>query len=238
MMRIYEYSEDTITVYLDKKDDENNERLIYLIETLKEMKISGIVDFSLSYASLVIYYNQKEIDDLKIKRVLENIDSSYTSSLTQLKRIVEIPVCYDPEFGLDQHRYYKKGISHEDIISLHTEKEYLIYMVGFLPGFPYLNGVHNKLRLTRLSTPRTSLPEGSVGIAETQTGFYPTASPGGWNIIGRTPLKIGIDNNELHVPYQAGDYIKFVPISKKEFYNIQELIAEDNYKINTYERGV
>lgn len=238
-MRVLEFSEDTITVYIDGLSQlETNQKLVFILDTLKSKDLDGVIDYALSYHSLVVYYLPHIIDVNVIRDELIEAEKSYKSSVSNQKTIIEIPVCYDSEFGLDQKRFNDAGVDMEELIALHTEKEYLIHMIGFLPGFPYLDGVNERLKMHRLSTPRTKIPSGSVGIAGSQTGLYPTSSPGGWNIIGRTPLAIGIEENTLNVPYSVGDYIKFVPIDRTEFDEITSQINNKNYKINIYERGV
>ena len=132
-------------------------------------------------------------------------------------RLVTIPVCYGGDFGPDlpfvaQHA----GLTEEEVIALHAGREYQIYMLGFLPGFPYLGGLDERLFTPRLGTPRTAIPAGAVGIGGEQTGIYPIASPGGWQLIGRTPLKL-FDPASGTLPYAAGDRIRFTPITAAEF---------------------
>lgn len=238
-MEILEFSEDTITVYVNEASlEKNNRKLVYILYKMKSINLHGIIDSAISYNSLVIHYTPRLIDSIHIRKVLSNAEKSYSLNTSNTKRIVEIPVCYDAHFGLDHDKFYDRGLSKEDIISMHTEKEYLIYMIGFLPGFPFLNGVHEKLRIERLASPRVAIPKGSVGIAGEQTGIYPSASPGGWNIIGRTPLNLEIKNDNLDIPYGVGDYIKFVPISRDEFDEIEKLEFNNQYDCVSYERGV
>ena len=132
-------------------------------------------------------------------------------------RLVEIPVCYGGTFGPDlpfvaEHA----GLTEKEVIELHAGREYRIYMLGFLPGFPYLGGLDERLFTPRLAAPRTAIPAGSVGIGGEQTGVYPIASPGGWQLIGRTPLKL-FDPSAGRLPYAAGDRIRFCPITQDEF---------------------
>lgn len=238
-MKILEFSEDTITVYIDENSlEDNNSKLLFILGKIESTGLPGIVDYSLSYNSLVIYYEPESIETARIKEMLERIERTYSPKVIREKKIVEIPVCYDGEYGLDHYLFQEKGLSKEDIVALHTEPEYLIYMIGFLPGFPFLNGVHEKLKMERLSTPRTAIPKGSVGIAGSQTGLYPLVSPGGWNIIGRTPVTFNISDKNMNIPFAAGDYIKFTPIDRQEFEEIEKLIEDGAFKFVIHGRGV
>ena len=109
------------------------------------------------------------------------------------------------------------GLSSDEVIKIHTSTDYLIYMLGFLPGFPYLGGMDKSIECPRLDTPRTLIPEGAVGIGGKQTGIYPLASPGGWRLIGRTPVKVYDPSRSEPILYKAGDYIRFRPITAAEF---------------------
>lgn len=124
-------------------------------------------------------------------------------------------------------------ISQGEVIKIHTSMEYLIYMIGFTPGFPYLGGMNDKIATPRLQTPRTKIPVGSVGIAGNQTGIYPIESPGGWQLIGRTPVKLYDPYRKDPVLLNAGDYIKFVQIDEEEYENIEALEREGKYKVTT-----
>ena len=238
-MKIEEVSEDTMTIIFDNTvSEENSKKLISLLESLRAIQLEGITDYSVSYTKLMIYYDPMIIESSDIEEAIRKINADEYQTPLKKKRIIEIPVCYDDEFGLDLNRYYEEGLTIEQIQTLHTEREYYVYMIGFLPGFPYLNGVNDKLKMPRKETPRTRIPKGSVGIAGSQTGFYPTSSPGGWNIIGRTPLNIGIEDNTLNVPYRAGDYIKFKPINSATFDEIEKQVNQGTFNINIEERGV
>ena len=137
-------------------------------------------------------------------------------------RIVEIPVLYGGEFGPDievvaQHN----GLTVEEVIAIHAATDYPIYMIGFTPGFCYLGGLDRRIHAPRRKTPRTLLPGGSVGIAEAQTGMYPVDSPGGWQIIGRTPLRLFAPERENPFLYEAGDRIRFMPVTGEEYERIR-----------------
>lgn len=238
-MKIEEVSEDTMTIIFDNTvSEENSKKLISLLESLRAIQLEGVTDYSVSYTKLMIYYDPMIIGLSDIEEAIRKINAEELQTPLNKKKIIEIPVCYDDEFGLDLNRYYEAGLTIEQIQTLHTEREYYVYMIGFLPGFPYLNGVNDKLKMPRKETPRTRIPKGSVGIAGSQTGFYPTSSPGGWNIIGRTPINIGIENDGLNVPYRAGDYIKFKPINRTTFDEIEKQVNQGTFNLNIEERGV
>ena len=128
-------------------------------------------------------------------------------------------------------------MTQEEIISLHSKNDYLIYMLGFLPGFPYLGGMAEALATPRLSTPRTNIPAGSVGIGGSQTGIYPMDSPGGWRLIGKTPVKLYDPLRENPVLYEAGDFIRFLPITSKEYEEISKQEQDATYQIRIKEEG-
>ena len=151
------------------------------------------------------------------------------------KKIYEIPVCYGGEYGPDLEFVAKNAdISVEEVIKIHSSKDYLIYMLGFLPGFSYLGGLDEKIHTPRLANPRIKIPAGSVGIGGAQTGIYPLESPGGWQLIGKTPVKTYNPDRKVPILFEAGDYIRFVPISQEEFEKIEKEVNEDKYECVVY----
>jgi inhibitor of KinA len=178
------------------------------------------LDIIPAYASISIYYNVlTETEGFnEMSAVVEKIINTGTNKQHTQSRKLIIPVCYDLPFCLDGKTILKqKKISMETLIELHTSVSYKVFMLGFLPGFAYMGMVDERIAAPRLAKLRAHVPEGSIGIAGMQTGIYPFESPGGWNIIGRTPIKIFEPEREHPVLFQLGDEVTFVPISRKEF---------------------
>jgi inhibitor of KinA len=145
-------------------------------------------------------------------------------------RKVRVPVVYGGEYGPDLNhvaRFHK--LTEEQVVRLHSESEYRVYMIGFVAGFPYLGAVPDEIATPRLETPRLKVPAGSVGIAEKQTGIYPCEAPGGWQIIGRTPLELFDSLRQPPALVEPGDIVKFGPISEEEFKTIRESVLKGGY---------
>lgn len=180
--------------------------------------IPGVVETVPAFATLLIFYDPLVTEYDAVADAVQKLAQAPGSDTAAGEgRLVEIPVCYGGTFGPDlpfvaEHA----GLTEKEVIELHAEWEYRIYMLGFLPGFPYLGGLDERLFTPRLASPRTAIPAGSVGIGGEQTGIYPIASPGGWQLIGRTPRKL-FDPESGALPYTAGDRIKFEPITAAEF---------------------
>ena len=180
--------------------------------------IPGIVETVPTFRSLMVTYDPSEISFEQLKKELSGISVEESAGQETPHHVVEIPVCYGGSYGEDlKDVAAHAGLTEEEVIRLHSSVDYNIYMLGFLPGFPYLGGLDPKLFTPRLDNPRTKIPEGSVGIGGEQTGIYPLESPGGWRLIGRTPLKLYDPDREQPFLYQAGDYIRFVPITAEEY---------------------
>jgi inhibitor of KinA len=140
-----------------------------------------------------------------------------------LPQIVEIPVCYCPEFSPDLDDVARHAeLSTKEVVDLHSAAEYRVACIGFVPGFPFLTGLAKKLATPRRDTPRKEIPSGSVGIGGAQTGIYPLRSPGGWNLIGRTPLKLFDPIKNPPVLLRAGDRVRFRPITREEFDSLKQ----------------
>lgn len=192
-----------------------------LAAAVRDSLIPGIVDVVPTYCSVMVCYDPCTLSASQLKTALEDKLQNVKGQLTPGKT-VEIPVAYGGEFGPDLDDVAAlAGMSPEEVIAIHSSVDYPIAMLGFLPGFPYLAGLDPRLYTSRLETPRTSIPRGSVGIGGQQTGIYPLDCPGGWRIIGRTPVPLFDSTGTYPIPYQSGDSIRFIPISEKEFYQIE-----------------
>jgi inhibitor of KinA len=231
--RIFELGDEALTLELDGAtiDSSTSFLLITMKAFIDRDPFDGFRDTVLGYRSITITY---DLFRLASKITIEHVprfvrqkleDALHFSMKTPPKfsgRHVKIPVCYDRKFALDMdHLCTTKNISADELISIHTNQSYHVYLVGFLPGFPYLGFVDQKLEAPRLSSPRANVPAGSVGIAGRQTGIYPLDSPGGWQIIGRTPLRIFQPEKNPPVVAEVGDTVSFFPISIEEFNRIQ-----------------
>ncbi|MBR1698070.1 MAG: 5-oxoprolinase subunit PxpB [Anaerovibrio sp.] len=197
---------------------EINHKVMALKMVLEQKPIRGIVEMIPTYCSLLIQYDPMELRYGQLREKLYTLVNQLDKVEMPPKQVVEIPVAYGGEYGPDLGEVARvHNISEDEVIKLHTEPEYPIYMLGFVAGFPYLGGMNKAIATPRKKSPRLKIEAGSVGIAGEQTGIYSVESPGGWQIIGRTPLKLYDVNRNEPVLLKAGQYIKFKPITKEEF---------------------
>ncbi len=202
-------------------DPVQHRQVLALLRALAERREPGIVNLHPAYASLLIEFDPLRIGVEEISALLAGVDLGTAPDETTCRRH-EIPVCYDPELGPDLADVSDlTGLSGEEIVALHTAPEYLIYFLGFSPGFAYLGGLPAALIVPRLASPRKLVPAGSVAIGGEQTGIYPKNSPGGWRIIGRTPARLFTPSDEQHPTlFQPGDRVRFSSISRSRFEEI------------------
>ena len=194
-------------------------RVAALDHAVCRARIAGVTETVPAFASLLVRYDPLRTDFDAVSEALRRLAGNIAAGNTQTGRTVDVPVCYGGAYGEDLPVVARHaGLSEEEVIRLHSGRTYRIYMLGFLPGFPYLGGLDERLFTPRRETPRTRIPAGSVGIGGQQTGIYPMESPGGWQLIGRTPLCLFAPGRTL--PYAAGDSIRFVPIDEREFARI------------------
>ena len=208
---------------LDNKISESTHKKIFtLITHLIHNPIHGVVNIHPGYSSMLLTLDKMaNIDDTL--RVVENILDVVHNSEPPEAKLVEIPVLYGGNYGKDIQRVVQfSKLSESEIIQRHQTRKYLVYFLGFSHGFPYLGGMDQDLTTPRIQTPRKRVPQGSVAIAGGQTGIYPFSSPGGWNLIGRTPLKIFNISNPHNSLIQMGDKVQFKSISKDEYERLKE----------------
>jgi KipI family sensor histidine kinase inhibitor len=194
----------------------------HLKKLIRENKIEGITNLTPSYNKLIISFDLSITNFKKITKILENL--KVINNNRQDSKKIKIPLCCDEKYALDLISLSKKlNISRNGIIDLHLNKEYYCYMTGFIAGMPFLGDIHESIRVGRLQTPRVKVPKGSIGITEQFCNIYTFESPGGWNIIGNTPLKV-FDKLNLNSPslIKPGDKVSFYKITKQEYLNWNE----------------
>ncbi len=202
---------------------EINARVHALHDAISNAQLSGVCECVPAYRSLTITYDPEkaEYDELVSKVKLLEETSGTSVSKRKTRRMV-MPVVYGGDFGPDLERVSQyHNLKENEVVEIHSQNEYLVYLIGFIAGFPYLGKLPDEIATPRLETPRLRVPQGSVGIAEDQTGIYPRQAPGGWQIIGRTPLKLFDPTWQPPALLQPGDYVKFKSISGEEFWKIQ-----------------
>ncbi|MDC1155344.1 allophanate hydrolase subunit 1 [Candidatus Pelagibacter sp.] len=201
---------------------ETNSLVIKYFKSLQKKDIRGITNLTPSYNKLIISFDLTIIDFDKLKKIIENLDINESKSEKSKK--IEIPVCCDDTFSLDINRLESKlSLTKEKIYETFLNKEYFCYMTGFIAGMPFLGDLDNNLRTNRLETPRVKVPRGSIGLTEQFANIYTFESPGGWNIIGNTPIKI-FDSSKSKSPnlISPGDIVIFKKISLNDYKNYNE----------------
>ena len=202
-----------------------NRHIRQTIERIKELQLEGIIELVPTYCALLVEYDAMLYSYSEICNIIEpTLEKGMTDTTNELVTVVEVPTVYCGEFGPDlsfvaSHNH----LSEDEVISIHSGTDYLVYMLGFIPGFTYLGGMDPRIATPRLSSQRTLIPAGSVGIAGEQTGTYPSDSPGGWQIIGRTPVTMYDMSKAQAALLKAGDYVRYVPIDESEFHRIKAL---------------
>lgn len=207
-------------------------KVTIVTEYLDGYPVPGMIEYIAAFSSVTIFYDPIQVKKLQRHTAQDENQLSYdiiALSLTELiaklgnevahtPRVVDIPVCYGEEFGPDLEyvaEYNKLTVN--EVIKIHASGQYLVYMIGFAPGFPYVGGMSEKISTPRRKSPRILIPAGTVGIAGLQTGIYPIGTPGGWQLIGRTPLQLFRPHDNPPSLLRAGDVIRFCPISQQEY---------------------
>ena len=194
-----------------------NSQVIRYFKTIQNKNIVGVHNLTPSYNKLIISFDLRVTNFSEIKNKIENLDTTIEQNKNNKK--IEVPVCCEENFALDRVRLEKKlNLSYQEILTKFFNKEYFCYMTGFIAGMPFLGDIDENLRTQRLETPRVKVPQGSVGITEQFANIYTFDSPGGWNIIGNTPLKVFDDSKERDPNLiNPGDTVIFKKISRQEY---------------------
>jgi len=207
---------------VDKKTNKEVIKLFNFIgDSVKNKKIKGILNYTPSYNKLIINFDLEQVHSREVIEFIKSNDYSKTIS-SEKSKLVEIPICYDEEFALDIKRLEQKTkLNFDEIVKEHLNTDFFVYMIGFVPGQPFLGDLKENLYHDRLDTPRVKINKGSVGIVEKFCTIYTFESPGGWNIIGKTPLDLFNIKKKEPSHLSPGDSVKFRPVNKKDFLNFK-----------------
>jgi inhibitor of KinA len=217
--RVVPLGDSALLVEFDNRIDQAiNERCIGLSEALEARRIAGVRDVVPAYRTVAVFFDPLKTDALQLQRELQQAVDAPASAAPAPREVIRVPVCYGAADGPDIAEVARfAGRSEEEIVALHTAAIYRVFMVGFSPGFAYMGPVDARIAAPRRASPRTAVPAGSVGIAGQQTGIYPSESPGGWQIVGRTPL--GVFDAARTPPglFRAGDSVQFFAIGRDQW---------------------
>jgi inhibitor of KinA len=219
-MKIYPFGDAALVIEFSKETSpEIRQHMRTVMAQLQASPFRGFIEAIPALTKLTVLYDLQQTTYLEAETHLSEMLKVISDTHASAQRIVEIPVCYAEAFAPDLNAlaaYLKLSV--QDVIDLHTQPLYEVAMIGFVPAFPYLVGLSEKLYAPRHAVPRLAVPAGSVGVAGKQTGIYPFETPGGWQLIGRTPVKLFCPNAEPPSVLQSGDWVKFYPISEQEFF--------------------
>ena len=220
-----------VVEFADEIDRAANDAVMRLRDYLKSQKKVPVIECLPTYRSLAVYFDPLAVTADDIIAAAKAMPKPEGESNAGSHFEIEIPVCYGGEYGPDIANVAEHaGISEEEVVKRHTARVCHCYMIGFLPGFAYLGGMDESIATPRLSTPRTAIAGGSVGIAGKQTGIYPIQSPGGWQLIGRTPLRLFTPEAERPTLIDAGFGVRFVSVSEEEYKRIESEVTAGSYK--------
>jgi inhibitor of KinA len=199
---------------------------------LEKEKIQGVIEWIPAYTSITLFYDPYKISYGELKKKINQLHKKQYQFELPSPELIHIPTHYGGQVGPDLITVAEYNqLSVDEVIDIHSNSEYLIYMMGFTPGFPYLGRMSKEIATPRLNTPRAKIPPGSVGIAGEQTGIYSMETPGGWQLIGRTPLRLYDPYRDSPMLLKAGNYLKFMPISKEEYESIEVDVKAGRYKL-------
>ena len=220
-----------IIEFESRVDPEINARVRSVAEYLLTHPIEGVVDVVPAFTTVAVHYRPEALandlpNESPYRRLCRSIESALAKGILRSHtgaRVVEVPVCYGGELGPDLDEVaIQRNLTPQQVIELHAASKHQVYMLGFAPGFPYLGGLDPRLEMPRRATPRTKVPAGSVAIAREQSAIYSIETPGGWSILGRTPLRLFTPETDPPCLLQPGDNVHFVPVTVEEFKDMQE----------------
>lgn len=218
-MELHSAGEDAMMLYLGEETSPETAARVQAATAAVEQALGmDLVDLVPSYASLLIIYDPWRTDHLDVAHRVRAALATLHNTTASIGGSVVLPVYYDSEVGADLASLAQRsGLSIEEVIALHSGTEYRVYAIGFAPGFAYLGQVDERIAAPRLATPRQKVPRGAVAIADRQTAIYPAVSPGGWNLIGRCPVRMFDPDSEPSMPVAVGDRVRFEPVNRERF---------------------
>ena len=221
-MELHSAGEDALIVYLRQETSPEISAMVQAATLAVESALGeDLLDLVPSYASLLIIYDPMRTDHLWVAHRVREAIAALQSAQAHGGRSVVLPVYYAPESGEDLESLAEStGLSPDDVVAIHSGQEYRVYAIGFAPGFAYLGQVDERIAAPRLATPRQRVPRGAVAIADRQTAVYPAVSPGGWNLIGRCPVRMFDPDASPSMPVAVGDRVHFEPISRQRFLDL------------------
>ncbi len=233
MAKILTSSDSSLCVQFgDAISEEINDRVRAFALAVEAARFPGVVELVPTYRSVTVHYRPEVVGYARLYEQLTRVLTDLAPAALPAPKTVSVPVLYGGAWGPDLGTVATlHSLSEEEVIARHTAPEYRVYMLGFLPGFCYLGGLDERIHTPRLRTPRLRIPAGSVGIGGSQTGIYPMDSPGGWQLMGMTPVRTYDPERENPILFSAGEYIRFVEIDAEEFRRISEAVARKAYTV-------
>jgi len=215
---------------------ETNLEIRKLMHIFEQSILSGLLELVPAYTDILVYYDPYRIGFEEMCSMIRDAAAQRSGMILPCPQILHVPVLYGGEYGPDLPEVASRSkLTENEVIEIHTSVDYLVYMLGFTPGFCYLGGLNPKIAAERRQSPRLQIPAGAVGIAGKQTGVYPVESPGGWQIIGRTPLRMFDAMRNTVFLVSMGDYIRFYAIDQQGFKRIETGVSSGNFVVQKTE---